>query len=376
MSLQASLQEKSSPKTKNQEVVKILVVDDEELIRNLFVKTFNLLGYQCDTVDNGFSCIEKIKMGEKFDVVLLDVQMPKINGIDTLKNLKLISPDISIVMVSASREGEHIKEALKEGAYDYVFKPFDVEELRNVIHRAIERSKLLKENKDYQENLEKKVMGQTKELVKLYSDTLEAMVLALDLREKETGYHSYRVTEYALTLARAMKLTDDELSTIAKGALLHDIGKIGVPDDILLKPGKLSEDEWIIMKRHPVYGFKLLKKIDFLEDASKIVLHHHEYYNGEGYPLGISGDEIPLGARIFSIVDALDALTSNRVYRDAQSFEKARDIIVKESGTQFDPEIIKLFSTLPIDNFKIIRKLFEKDGANYLSNLFYRMKKS
>ncbi len=372
MNLQATL----SYKNKSEETVKILVVDDEELIRNLFVKTFNILGYQCDTVDNGFSCIEKIKMGEHFDVVLLDVQMPKINGIDTLKNLKLLSPDLSIVMVSASRESEHIKEALKEGAYDYVFKPFDVEELRNVIQRAIERSNLIKENKDYQENLEKKVIGQTQELIKLYADTLEAMVLALDLREKETGFHSYRVTEFALTLGRAMKLPEYQLSTIAKGALLHDIGKIGVPDDILLKPGALNDEEWAIMKKHPVHGFELLKKIEFLEEASKIVLHHHEHYNGGGYPHGLSGNDIPLGARIFSIVDALDALTSNRVYRSSRPFEEASDIIISEAGKQFDPEIIKVFRMVHISEFKNIRKKFEKNGADYLSNLFYKINKS
>lgn len=372
MSLQASL----SYKDKADESVKILVVDDEELIRNLFAKTFNILGYQCDTVDNGFSCIEKIKTGEHFDVVLLDVQMPKINGIDTLKNLKLLAPDLSIVMVSASREGEHIKEALKEGAYDYVFKPFDVEELRNVIQRAIERSNLIKENKDYQKNLEEKVIGQTQELIKLYADTLEAMVLALDLREKETGFHSYRVTEYALTLGRVMKLPEYQLSTIAKGALLHDIGKIGVPDNILLKPGKLTPEEWDIMKKHPIHGFELLKKIDFLEESSKIVLHHHEFYDGNGYPHGLFGNEIPLGARIFSIVDTLDALTSERVYSGSKSFEEAKQIIVAEAGTQFDPEITKVFELIDINEFKDIRKKFEKDGADYLSNLFYKMNES
>lgn len=369
MSLQASLQKS------REEIMKILVVDDEELIRNLFAKTFSLLGYHCDTVDNGFSCIEKIQSGENYDVVLLDVQMPKINGIDTLKNLKLISPYLSIVMVSGSRDGDHIKEALKEGAYDYVFKPFDMEELKNVIERAIERSTLIKDNKDYQENLERKVVEQTEELVNLYADTLEAMVLALDLREKETGYHSYRVTEYTLTMGRAMGLSETELSTIAKGALLHDIGKIGVPDNILLKPSKLTGDEWDVMKKHPVQGYDLLRNIDFLEDASKIVLHHHEHYNGNGYPDGLSGWDIPLGARIFSVVDALDALTSKRVYRDATTFDNAREIIIEQSGKQFDPAIIELFETIHSSEFIKIRKRLESDGSDYLRNLFYKMKK-
>lgn len=370
MSFQASAQKKNVDK------IRILVVDDEELIRNLFSKTFSFLGYECDTVDNGFSCIEKIQTGEEYDLVLLDIHMPRINGIDTLKNLKLISPYVSVVMVSGSRDNEHVKEALKEGAYDYVFKPFDIEELKNVVERAIERSNLIRENRDYQHNLEQKVVTQTKELINLYADTLEAMVLALDLREKETGYHSYRVTEYALTLGRAMGLSEKELSTIAKGALLHDIGKIGVPDNILLKPGKLTEEEWAVMKKHPEHGFELLKKIEFLEDASRIVLHHHEHYNGNGYPGGLSGRDIPLGARIFSVVDAFDAITSNRVYRKASSFDDAREIIKNESGMQFDPAIVELFETIHTGEFINIRKRLENNGSDYLRNLFYKIQRN
>ncbi|NIP29127.1 MAG: response regulator, partial [Candidatus Dadabacteria bacterium] len=271
----------TTPKVEAKE--RILIVDDEKIVRNLFTEALEMFGYETETAESGMECLEKVKSGKDYDLILLDVQMPNLNGIETLKKLKEISPNLSIIMVSASRDIEHVRGALKEGAYDYIFKPFVMDEISAVIRRAMERSNLIKQNLDYQKNLEEKVINQTKELINLYADTLEAMVLALDLREKETGYHSYRVTEYSLTLAKALNVSDVELSIIAKGALLHDIGKIGVPDDILLKPNRLSEKEWQIMKQHPVLGYDLLKKIEFLEQAAQIVLHHHEHYDGSGY---------------------------------------------------------------------------------------------
>ncbi len=354
---------------------KILIVDDEETIRNLFLETLEGFGYRCDTAQNGLQCLEKFYEQSDFDVVLLDVQMPKLNGIETLKKLKSYAPDISIIMVSASREIENVREALKEGAYDYIFKPFNINDVEAVIRRAVERAKLIKENKDYQKNLEKKVADQTRELVNLYSSTLEAMILALDLREQETGYHSYRVTEYALKIAKKLNLDDNDLAILAKGALLHDIGKIGVPDHILLKPGALTDDEWKIMKMHPENGYKLLQRIDFLEDSAQIVLSHHERADGTGYPRQLKREDIPFGARIFSVVDALDAMTSERTYRKAMPFEKASEIIVENSGTQFDPEIVEVFQDVELMDFKNIRDNIAVRGTDYIEGLLYYLSK-
>lgn len=355
---------------------KILIVDDEKVVRDLFVETLTLFGYETETSSSGNDCIEKIKSGNEYDVVLLDVQMPDKDGIATLEELMELSPDLSIIMVSASRNIEHVRSTLTKGAYDYIFKPFAIEEVGTVVRRAVERSNLVKQNLDYQRNLEDKVISQTKELFNLYADTLEAMVLALDLREKETGFHSYRVTEYALTLARMLNASDEELSIIAKGALLHDIGKIGVPDNILLKPDKLNDEEWSVMKKHTVFGYQLLQKIEFLEQAAQIVLHHHEHYDGSGYPHGISGEKIPVGARIFTVVDALDALTCQRVYKEAISFDEAKEIIISESGKQFDPNIIKVFEETPIDQFTRVKDEIERTGTMYLRNLLYQMSKN
>ncbi len=354
---------------------KVLIVDDEDSIRSLFVEALEELGYRCDVAGNGLECLEKFYRVKDYDVVLLDIQMPKLNGIETLKKLKAYSPDLSIIMVSASRDIENVRAALKEGAYDYVFKPFNVNDVDTVIRRAIERSNLIKSNKDYQKNLEKKVIAQTEELVRAYSGTLEAMILALDLREHETGYHSYRVTEYAINLGKHMNLSDQELSVIAKGALLHDIGKIGVPDHILLKPDKLTEEEWDLMRKHAEFGYALLNKIDFLEESARIVHTHHERYDGQGYPAGLSGDGIPLGARIFSVVDALDAMTSRRTYRKAISFEDAVQRITEASGSQFDPEVVEVFTEIPIEEWKDIKKRVAGSSSEYLKHLMFELSK-
>lgn len=354
---------------------KILIVDDEDAIRNLFVEALNELGYDCDVARNGLECLEKFYRVRNYDVVLLDVQMPELNGIETLKKLKSYSPDLSVIMVSASREIENVRVALKEGAYDYVFKPFNVVDVDAVIRRALERANLIKANKDYQKNLERKVADQTRELVKLYSGTLEAMILALDLRERETGHHSYRVTEYALNLGRHLELDEMQLSVIAKGALLHDIGKIGVPDNILLKPDKLTDNEWDLMKQHANLGYELLNKIEFLEESSLIVYTHHERFDGKGYPQGLAGDDIPLGARIFSVVDAFDAMTSKRVYKKAMPFEEAVDRIRESSGTQFDPVVVDTFVNVPVDEWKNIRKKVASSGSQYLKGLMFELSK-
>lgn len=354
---------------------KILIVDDEDAIRNLFVEALNELGYDCDVARNGLECLEKFYRVRNYDVVLLDVQMPELNGIETLKKLKSYSPDLSVIMVSASREIENVRVALKEGAYDYVFKPFNVVDVDAVIRRALERANLIKANKDYQKNLERKVADQTRELVKLYSGTLEAMILALDLRERETGHHSYRVTEYALNLGRHLALDESQLSVIAKGALLHDIGKIGVPDNILLKPDSLTDEEWHLMKQHAQLGYELLNKIEFLEESSLIVYTHHERYDGNGYPQGLAGDEIPLGARIFSVVDAFDAMTSKRVYKKAMPFEEAVERIRESSGTQFDPVVVDTFVNVPVDEWKNIRKKVASSGSQYLKGLMFELSK-
>jgi len=354
---------------------KILIVDDEEAIRSLFVEALSGFGYSCEVAENGLECLSKYYETKDFDVVLLDIHMPELDGIETLRKLKTYSPDLSIIIVSASRDIENVRTALKEGAYDYIFKPLTINDVQAVIRRAVERARLIKENRDYQENLEKKVEDQTQELVKLYTGTLQAMILALDLRESETGYHSYRVTEYAITLGRHMNLSEPELSVLAKGALLHDIGKIGIPDQILLKPGKLTDEEWEVMRKHAEHGYGMLKKIEFLEESAEIVFAHHEHFDGTGYPNGLSGHDIPLGARIFSVIDAMDAMTNSRVYREEIPFEEAIERIKEASGTQFDPEIVDVFVKIEPSVWEEIKNNVDSSGSTFLKGLLFELSK-
>ncbi|MGQ0794080.1 MAG: HD domain-containing phosphohydrolase [Deltaproteobacteria bacterium] len=354
---------------------KILIVDDEEIIRSLLNDILEEMGHDCGTAKDGAECLEKISSDAEITIVLLDIHMPNLNGLQTLIRLKSHS-GVSPIMVSASRDTEDLRLALREGAYDYIFKPFDVDEVKAVIGRAAERSRLIRENRDYQENLEKKVIQQTKKLVGIYSDTLEALVLTLDLREHGTSHHSYRVTEYAINLAKQMSLSSADLSVIAMGALLHDIGKIGIPDSILLKPGELTKDEWQVMRTHPVSGYNILKQIEFLEPSAKIVLTHHERFDGRGYNGGLAGEQIPIGARIFSVIDALDAMTSDRPYRKAMPFGKAIEEIAKSSGTQFDPEIVNVFLRSSLGNWIEIKSRIEISGSKHLKNLLYQLSRA
>lgn len=254
------------------------------------------------------------------------------------------------------------------------------EMLQNIEDTHRSNLELVYQTQKFNETLNEKVQEATQaireqqnELARAYFGTLEAMILALDLRENETGYHSYRVTEYAVNLGKHAKLTDEELSVIAKGALLHDIGKIGIPDHILLKPGELTDEEWKLMKKHTEFGYKLLKNIDFLEESATIVHSHHERYDGQGYPAGMSKDEIPLGARIFSVVDALDAMTSRRNYREALSFEDAVRRITEASGSQFDPRVVDIFVEIPIDEWKNIKMRIADSGSEYLKQLMHKL---
>jgi len=254
------------------------------------------------------------------------------------------------------------------------------EMLQNIEDTHVNNIELINQTQKFNETLNEKVEEATQaireqqnELVRAYFGTLEAMILALDLRENETGYHSYRVTEYAVKLGKHANLTDEDLSVMAKGALLHDIGKIGIPDGILLKPGKLTDEEWTLMKKHPELGYNLLRNIDFLEESAVIVHTHHERFDGQGYPAGMSGDDIPLGARIFSVVDALDAMTSRRSYRDAMPFEEAVRRITEASGSQFDPAVVDLFVEIPIDEWKNIRQRIADSGSDYLKQLMHKL---
>jgi putative nucleotidyltransferase with HDIG domain len=350
--------------TENRTVTdKILIVDDEDEIRSILMR--GLAGFSCECVPspNAIDALARIKT-DRFSLVMSDVRMPGMSGLELLRRVKKHDPDMAVIMITGVRDLSTAVDSLKLGACDYITKPFDILAIRNAVGKALERHRLIFENRYYQKQLERLVQERTielhgalREVEGSYRFTLEALAAALDAREHETQAHSQRVREYAAALARRLGLSDDELIHVGRGALLHDVGKIGVPDSILLKPAKLTPEEWIQMKRHPEVGYDILRGINFLAPAAEIVLTHQERWDGLGYPNGLAGTQIPMGARIFAVVDTLDAMTSDRPYRQALSFDTAREEVRGCSGTQFDPEVAEAFLSIKPGTWKEIHDL-------------------
>ncbi|PYQ13743.1 MAG: two-component system response regulator [Acidobacteria bacterium] len=345
----------------------ILVVDDEAAIRDLLSEGLRDMGYDCAVASNGFEALDHLKR-RQFSLVLSDIDMPTMDGVKLLQTVREAYPDVEVVMITGVVDVEVALRAMRMGANDYLTKPFNLEEVRLTVENALEKRRLVKENREYQRNLEAKVEERTVELVLKrreiedlyerlqvsYETTLEALAAALDTRDTETQGHSVRVSDYTVVIARRMGVEDPELTEIRRGALLHDVGKIGISDAVLRKPGKLSPEEWIEMRKHPEIGYRILSGIKFLEKSLPIVIAHQERYDGSGYPRGLKGEEIPLGARIFAVVDTLDAMTSDRPYRRALSYETARQEIIRNSGIQFDPSVVEVFLSIPPDDWKAV----------------------
>lgn len=336
----------------------ILIVDDEEMIRDLLSSALQQNKYICHQAANVDEALIMLE-NNQIDLVISDIMMPGRSGVDLLRDLKKCDPDIAVLMITGLSDMNTAMECVHLGADDYITKPFGINRVVLTVNNLIERRCLAIEKKNYQAGLEFKVKEQTEqirkamnELANAYDNTLTALVRALDAREKEVGSHSERVMNLTVFLAKKTGITGKELDELAKGALLHDIGKIGIPDNILLKPGKLSEDEWFEMKRHPGVGYAILSEIPFLSAPKEIILSHHERYDGNGYPRQLKGAEIPIGARIFALVDTLDAMTSDRPYRKALPFNAVLTEVSKHSGTQFDPELAKLFISIKQESWE------------------------
>jgi putative nucleotidyltransferase with HDIG domain len=333
---------------------RILVVDDEEPIREIVTAMLQSSGYQCQQAASGKQALALLASGDTFELVLSDLMMADMDGIGLLERTKEKYPDMPVVMVTAVHDISVALAAIRNGAYDYLLKPFEREQLVATVRRALENRRLKTENRTYQTNLESLVAARTEqlrsamsELERSYDITLEALGDALDLKDAETEGHSKRVTAFTIAMARHRGLSDDQVRVIARGAFLHDIGKMAIPDGILRKPGPLTAEEVSIMREHCYHGYHMLRKIPFLAAASDIVYSHQEKWDGSGYPRGLRGEEIPLGSRIFSVADTLDAITSDRPYRPKQTLQAAKEEIQRFSGRQFDPEVVSTFLAMP-----------------------------
>src|ERR1700757_2702122 len=303
---------------------RILVVDDEDSIREIVSSMLASANYQCRQAASGLEALALLDSGEQFELMLSDLMMAELDGIGLLEKTKERYPEMPVVMVTAVHDISVALAAIRNGAYDYLLKPFEREQLLATVRRALEDRRLKLENREYLTNMELLVEARTEQLRKAmgnlersYDITLEALGDALDLKDAETEGHSKRVTAFTIAIARALGLSADEIRVIARGAFLHDIGKMAIPDAILRKPGALTPEEVAIVREHCYRGYQILRRIPFLSEAAEIVYAHQEKYDGTGYPRGLKGEEIPLGARIFSVADTLDAITSNRPYRAA-----------------------------------------------------------
>jgi putative nucleotidyltransferase with HDIG domain len=340
----------------------ILLVDDEEVVREELSQMLESRGYHCTTSSNGRAAQESVRK-QAPDLVLLDLIMPEMDGIQLLDWLRGYDPEIPVTMVSAIHDISTALQAIRRGAYDYILKPFEKDQLFHAVGRAWQHRQLVTEDKNYRINMQQEVERKTAELTnsldlltQSYDDTLEALGSALDLKDAETHGHSQRVTAYTISIAKNVPVPLPYLTVLSRAAFLHDIGKMAIPGQILRKPGPLDDSEKVIMRTHCEIGYNMLTRIPFLRDAADIVLAHHEYFDGTGYPRGLRGEQIPLGARIISIANALDAMLSDRPYRNALPMSHAREEIRRCAGTQFDPKIVEVFLSVPESHWIELRE--------------------
>jgi putative two-component system response regulator len=324
----------------------ILIVDDEKTVRRSLNKCLTMNGFSCEEAGNAEEAMATLEK-KPADLVILDITMPGVSGSDLLPRIKKSYPDTAVVMATAVVEPDIIINCMKNGAHDYITKPFDITQLVNNIQTVLDKRNLELHLKEKSQVLEGKVQTQAKELQKLFIDAVESLVVALEAKDQYTAGHSRRVTKIALDIAYAMKMAGEELENLRWAALLHDIGKIGIDPSIQNKPGSLTPSEYHYILTHCSIGSGIVQP---LVNASIVeaIKHHHDSYDGTGLNQAVVGEEIPLASRILAVADSFDAMTSDRPYRTAMSASRAIAEVQRCSGTQFDPVVVKAFLMTPI----------------------------
>jgi putative nucleotidyltransferase with HDIG domain len=340
---------------------RILIVDDEIEITEILADLLSE-DYECLKAGSAEDALARLQEGQ-FQLVISDITMPGMSGLDMIPHVKELSPETVVVMISGMQTVESAIGALRLGAFDYLMKPFDLRQVEAVVKRALEHYDLVVAKQRYENHLEELVEQRTAELDRAlnslegaYRSTLKALTAALETRDSETHGHSERVVTYSLRLGREYGLNSEQMKALEFGSLLHDIGKIGVPDSILRKPAKLTEEEWVRMREHPLHGQQILRGIEFLQGAARVVAQHHEKWDGTGYPLGLRGEDIDINARIFAVADAFDAITSDRVYRRGKPYEAAAQELDDWAGRQFDPKVVEAFHRVPKEDWEELHR--------------------
>ncbi len=340
---------------------RILVVDDEPEIRDVLCELLEM-DYVCVSASSAEEALSTLRGGH-FNLIISDIMMGGMSGLEMIPHVLADSPETVVLMISGVQTIESAIKALRAGAFDYIMKPFDLRQVEVAVRRALEHYELRASKRRYENQLEELVVKRTAELDNAlesvedaYRSTLKALAQALETRDAETHGHSERVVTFSLRLGRELGLSKEQMKSLEFGSLLHDIGKIGVPDAILRKPAKLTDDEWVKMRQHPLHGQAILREIKFLEGAARVVAQHHEKWDGSGYPMGLRGDEIDLNARIFAVADAFDAMISDRVYRAGRSYDEAAAELEKCSSQQFDPNVVAAFHRVPTEDWDDLRR--------------------
>lgn len=324
---------------------RILILDRDSQTRVTLGEYLSSLGYPHEYAGDATEAIRKINK-EGFALAFVDSLASRDKSENPIEQLREASPLTVVIATGQTESLENVLWAVRSGATDFLQKPIDSQALAGALERGLERRWELVRTHQQLRSMEMKIDRRTRELSEIYQETIQALGSALDTRDPETQEHAIRVVHYTVQIAEAMDISGNPLREIERGSVLHDVGKIGVPDGILFKPGKLTSSEWLCMKTHTEIGTTMLNRIRFLKGATSLVRSHHEHFDGKGYPDGISGRDIPIGARIFAIADSLDAMTSDRPYSRARNMEAATEEIIKCQGTQFDPEVVGVFLSL------------------------------
>jgi putative two-component system response regulator len=327
---------------------RILIVDDEKTVRRSLNKSLTRNGYSCVEACDAKEALDNLS-DKPADLVILDIMMPGTSGSDLLPQIKRSFPDTAVVMATAVVEPDTIIDCMKNGAHDYITKPFDINQMVVDVEMVLKKRQLELNLKEKRQVLEGKVDEQAMELQKLFIDAIESLVSALEAKDKYTAGHSRRVTKIAVDTGRVLGLSSGELENLRWSALLHDIGKIGIDSNVQNKPGILTPTEYDYILTHCTIGPGIVKPL-VNETIVEVIRHHHDSYDGTGLNQKSRGEEIPLGARILAVADSFDAMTSDRPYRSAMAVDIALAEIKKCAGTQFDPVVVKAFLKTPIIN--------------------------
>lgn len=320
---------------------RILVVEDDDGVRRVCKQILKEQNYVVDEAENGLVALDKLER-QSYDIVITDLRMSKLDGIELLENIIKDYKTTDVIIMSAVSDAKTAIQCMKTGTYDYLIKPFDIKKLNSTVKECV-RKRQLAENLGIEKTLKKEIEKAHRDIHRINLETIETLIKTVEIKDPYTLGHSKRVSKISVSIAENMGIKNSKLKQIEVAGLLHDIGKIGIKELILNKTARLTEEEFNEIKKHPGFGASILKNMELLKDIVPLVYYHHEKFNGKGYPAGLSGEKIPLGARIIAVADAFDAMTSNRSYRAAWDKEKAVQEIKKGLGSHFDSNVVNFF---------------------------------